>query len=293
MKTTPGREFLKAFINLRDKEPYCVANAVEKYLKRRKHKVESSYLLGGSLVHQFFQSGKLILINPDRIKKDATMLLGKGVCFDTGGYNLKHGMDGMFFDKNGALLAIAAALDNGVPAAVFFVDNMIHCDAPVQGEILKEPITGKHVLIDDTDAEGRIGLASLLADYTRSVKGVITIATLTGAAVNFTGERTYGLVHSNRHEDLMSVLKAKLELWPAPTHKDYDDAVLTKVKGADVRSCGKFKGAGSSTAFSFLKHFNHGKHHIHLDMAAMMNDKDGNGLVWGLPEVKYLLGLMR
>lgn len=307
MKKTRGENFLKKFINLREKNPLVVVEAIETWL--RSHRIDyyngssnwAHTFLGGGLLGDFFGNNSHILcINPG---KTETCIIGKGVCFDSGGYDLKTKMSDMFYDKNGALLSIAAAIDNNTSCIVFFVNNMITYDSPVAGQILFDKYSGLNILIDDTDAEGRIGLAHCIgiARYL-GYKRILTIATLTGSAVQITGERTYAMVHSNHRDDLSKVLDRSMyledpnthecfpiQLWPAPFHEEYDKSIDTKIIGADVRSCGEFKGAGSSTAFSFLKRFSKDSHHIHLDIAGMMLDKHKNGLIFGLSEVAYLL----
>ncbi len=296
MKTkSAGTKFLEKFINLREKNPHVVADAVVQYLEKElgpDRRVFKTLADEGSLLRQFFGDEAYIVhifnIEPEADKN--VILLGKGVCYDSGGYDLKNDMKGMHYDKNGALLAIAAALDFGVEAKVFFVNNLIRNDAVVCGDILLEPNTGIKVLIDDTDAEGRIGLAYLLGE-TQHYKQAITMATLTGAAVGVTGERTYALVHSTEPANYVHFMHLALEgkqFWPAPFHKEYDKSVTSKIIGANIHSCPTFKYAGSSTAFSFLKKFRP-KGFIHLDIAAMMVDKNGNGLVWGLNEVNTLI----
>lgn len=296
-KLTLGQKFQKQFINLRETNPYYVANSIFEWLK--KNDVSVKWSSDGSnctgLLKDFFGHSIILEINPGKTKK---VIIGKGVCFDTGGYDVKADMKDMFYDKNGAILAIAAALDNECSALVFFVSNFIN-DRVVSGQILKDRFTGLRVLIDDTDAEGRIGLAhciGLAKEY--EYESILTIATLTGHAHYVTGDRTYAMVHSNDIYDLSSVMETviyreyTLKLWPAPFHKEYDKAIDTKIIGADVRSCGVFKGAGTSTAFSFLKRFSKETPHIHLDTAAMMLDKNKNGYCWGIEEVTYLLRLL-
>lgn len=297
MKKTKGNNFLKKFINLREKDPFIVYGAIKTWLDSHRIRHEGDYCHDRGLLKDFFGiNSHIIHINPGETD---TCIIGKAVCFDSGGYDIKTKMSDMFYDKNGGLLSIAAAIDNKTSCIVFIVNNMIQYTAPVAGDILTDEFTGLRVLIDDTDAEGRIGLAHCigLAKQLGYIK-LLTIATLTGSAVQATGERTYALVHSNKTRDLSDILcdvtnKTGLELWPAPFHKDYDKAIDTKIIGADVRSCGEFKGAGSSTAFSFLKRFSKESRHIHLDIAAMMLDKNKNGLIWGLEEVKYLLELIK
>lgn len=301
---TLGTKFLKKFIDMREKNPSVVTDAILDFLD--KHKVSyEKFEADKGLLPDFFGQNYIIHINPMAKYLQAPLLVGKGVCFDTGGYNIKTGsyMKGMHYDKTGAILAIAAAIDHKVSAAVFFVNNMIDYRAPVEGDILTETGTGLKVLIDNTDAEGRIGLAHLLATIGYKYDSAITIATLTGAAIVALGERTYAAVHSYYPDNTIksTTLKSKLlhaaiidgaEFWPLPEHAKYDKAINTKVKGADVRNCGDFKGAGSQTAFSFLKRFTK-KPLLHLDIAGMDTDANGNGNIWGLKEVGMLLKILK
>lgn len=298
-KLTLGKKFYKKFADLRESAPNVILNKVEAYLKKIKVDYEytytSSYLKDNryKLIADYFRYGYILTVNPT--SETPVELIGKGVCFDTGGYSLKPAasMPGMYFDKTGAILAIATAIDTGVRARVFFVFNDLGI---LPGSIVKEQNTGKRIYIDNTDAEGRIGLADLLSSSTS--KKIITIATLTGAAIQAMGERTYALIHSNNKDYLIetastAIVDTNIKLWPMPGHEDYDKAVLSKIKGADITNCANYKGAGSQTAFSFLKHFiKEDQELIHLDMAAVDADEDGNNALWGVDEVKYLINLM-
>ncbi len=290
-----GLKFQKKFINKRSREVVRFTNEVVDYLQNIE--VPCKYEPVTGLISDFFRSSvKILHINPSASGK---CIIGKGVMFDTGGYDLKHDMSDMFYDKNGAILAIATAIDTDSPCLVFFVENLIGGTHVVSGEILKDGFSGKRILIDDTDAEGRIGLAHCIGIATKlyDYSSILTVATLTGSAHNYTGDRTYALVHSTDQNDLPKILKdsidLELDLTVARSHPAYDKAVKTKVIGANVRSCGGFKGAGSQTAFSFLKEFSEGTHHIHADIAANMLDKNKNGYVWGIKEMIYLLGELK
>jgi leucyl aminopeptidase len=293
-KKSEGTKFLEKFINWREKDPSSWRIEVEEYLKKLGVIVESKRACPRSLLISFFGYEAYILHLKHSKKLTKNLLIGKGVCYDTGGYNLKTHMTNMHFDRNGALLAIAAGIDTKTDVAVFFVSNMLRDNSPVDGDILLEPFTNKKILISNTDAEGRIGLADLLGRFNKQYKDVLTIATLTGAAVGVTGERTMALVHSNKPSDYAKLMQLALsgnEIWPAPFHKDYDASIITKVKGADIDHCGNYRYAGSSTAFSFLKHFWKG-HQLHLDIAAMDSDKNNNGYIWGIKEVTNLLKVL-
>lgn len=120
-------------------------------------------------------------------KEKDVCLLGKGVLYDSGGYNIKtKGMEDMYIDKFGALTALTIAKTLKLPVRVFFVVNLITDTSIVPGTILTS-ITKKKVRVVDTDAEGRIGLAHLI-ESSREYKKLITFATLTGHSVWNVGE---------------------------------------------------------------------------------------------------------
>lgn len=301
LRRSIGTKFLESMIDVRVSNPHVFVDLVIDTIK----KLSSKFIIDKdicqtrttSLSKQFFGDFNTVelLVVPKKNKYSGTCIVGKGVCYDTGGLNLKLRQNGdMFFDRNGALLSIASSLDHGVVSNTYFTFNKIGSNTILPGTIISKD---KHkILIDDTDAEGRILLADGLLNLqsNKNINKIITIATLTGSAVSMTGERTFAMVHSNQHKidypKLLNNTLKGMEYWIAPAHKDYEHAHDTKIKGATACNSGNYRGAGSSTAFSFLKRFTT-KHLLHLDIAAMMTTKDGNGLVWGLKEVKSLLDL--
>jgi leucyl aminopeptidase len=286
-----GLKFYKKFINKREGDWNRLTNDILYYLSKNNINHSIEIFDKDSLSSQFFSSGCWLTINPNS-QKDIS-LIGKGVCFDTGGWSQKtpHAMSCMHYDKTGALLSIATAINLNCKSRTFFTTN-IHTVFP--DTILNEPNTKKRIVIENTDAEGRIGLADLLA--TETCSKIITMATLTGSAIQITGYNTYAMVHSTnpvKHYPLIlnKSLKNELKLWVSPLHKNYDNSINTKIKGANITNdpCLPRGGAGSSLAFSFLKSFIKQKQTlIHVDMAAMDVDIDGNGVCWGLNEIKYL-----
>jgi leucyl aminopeptidase len=120
-----------------------------------------------------------------------TVLVGKGITFDSGGYNLKPSafMKGMKFDMSGAsimistVLALAKAKAKANVAAVgMFTDNRIGGQATLPESIIKS-MNGLTVQIDNTDAEGRLVLADGLTYGVKELKAdrLIEASTLTGA----------------------------------------------------------------------------------------------------------------
>jgi leucyl aminopeptidase len=123
-------------------------------------------------------------------KKEKTkriVLIGKGVVFDTGGVNIKIGMDNMHYDMSGAAtiisiikLAAEKNLQVEIVALFPFVDNAISSRATRPHSILTM-FDGKTVEITDTDAEGRVILADAVCFSERHLKPdcTVTVATLT------------------------------------------------------------------------------------------------------------------
>ncbi|CDJ50997.1 cytosol aminopeptidase, putative [Eimeria brunetti] len=138
-------------------------------------------------------------------KPKRIVFVGKGLCFDSGGYNVKRAetsIELMKFDMGGAaaVLGAAAAVAGLSPAAVEVhflaaaAENMISSRAYRPGDILRAS-NGKTVEVGNTDAEGRLALADALVFAERLAPDfVVDVATLTGACVVALGEAYAGLV---------------------------------------------------------------------------------------------------
>ena len=242
---------------------------------------------------------RVLAINASKLTSAPSILIGKGLTFDSGGIQSKGDhMDGMFFDKLGACLVVSYCIMNReVPGIIFLTNNLVSETSYIPGEIIPA-YNGKKVLISHTDAEGRLGLADCIAYAEKMNKKAekISIATLTGAASSFTSDNTYALLHSYRDDIKIRAIersqgslsgKDDIGLWPAPRHKSYKSALKTKVKGADIQSCASgLNGGGSMSAYEFLATFS--KKLTHLDIAAM-GVKDDQATGWGLEEVQFVL----
>jgi len=291
MSKTIGQKFYETFLN---KKLLCepLLSEILAWLPHTLKVSVTKFAERDSLSKQFFKNGYFLTIN----QTTKPIIIGKGVCFDSGGYNIKNGSNGihnMWYDKTGALLAIAAALDLKAPCQVFLTDNLLDF---LPGQVIIEPITKHKVYIKDTDAEGRIGLADCLAQSLLNHKKALTIATLTGAVSVAMGKQTFALVHSNKPAYLAKVVKAKyekkLKLWPMPSDDVYDQSMKSKIRGADLDNLNdSLGGGGSQKAFAFLKNFFRGDL-IHVDIASMVYDSNGNGVEWGLNEMKFLYTLL-
>ena len=216
--------------------------------------------------------------------------VGKGVCFDTGGYSLKPArfMEDMTYDMAGSAtvvglmksLALRKAKINAV-GVVGLVENMVSGNAQRPGDIVKS-YSGKTIEILNTDAEGRLVLADALTYTEKKFKPqfIIDLATLTGAIIVCLGSEYAGLF-SNDDKLSKQIFNAgdKVEekVWRMPLHKNYDK--LMNSKNADVQNINYVGGAGSTTAAQFLQRFILNKTPwAHLDIAGMAFSKYGGAL---------------
>ena len=216
--------------------------------------------------------------------------VGKGVCFDTGGYSLKPAkfMEDMTYDMAGSAtvvglmknFALRKAKINAV-GVVGLVENMVSGNAQRPGDIVKS-YSGKTIEILNTDAEGRLVLADALT-YTEKKfkpKFIIDLATLTGAIIVCLGSEYAGLF-SNDDNLSKQIFNAgenvDEKVWRMPLHKNYDK--LMNSKNADVQNINYVGGAGSTTAAQFLQRFILNKTPwAHLDIAGMAFSKYGGAL---------------
>ncbi len=192
-------------------------------------------------------------------------LVGKGVCFDSGGLDLKpaSGMRLMKKDMGGAAQALGLAqwimstqrpvrLRVLIPA----VENAVSGNALRPGDVLRSR-QGLTVEIDNTDAEGRLILADALADAVEQHPDVVfDFATLTGAARVAVGTE---IAACFSHDDALAagLVKAAQQvndpIWRLPLHAPYRDLLDSKV--ADIANASSGGYAGAITAALFLQEF--------------------------------------
>ena len=228
--------------------------------------------------------------NGAKNKSNPLAFVGKGVCFDTGGYSLKPAkfMEDMTYDMAGSAtvvglmknLAIRKAKINAV-GVVGLVENMVSGNAQRPGDIVKS-YSGKTIEVLNTDAEGRLVLADALTFTEKKFKPkfMVDLATLTGAIIVSLGSEYAGLF-SNDDKLSKQLLEAgdKVEekLWRMPLHKNFDK--LIDSKNADMQNINYVGGAGSTTAAQFLQRFILNKTPwAHLDIAGMAFSKYGGAL---------------
>jgi leucyl aminopeptidase len=260
------------------------------YDKKKLKKLGMNALLGvgqGSI-----RGSYLVTIEWNGAKNNSKPLafIGKGVCFDTGGYSLKPAkfMEDMTYDMAGSAtvvglmknLAIRKSKINAV-GVVGLVENMISGNAQRPGDIVKS-YSGQTIEVLNTDAEGRLVLADALTFTEKKYKPkfIIDLATLTGAIIVSLGSEYAGLF-SNDDKLSKQLLEAgdKVDekLWRMPLHENYDK--LINSKNADMQNINYNGGAGSTTAAQFLQRFILNKTPwAHLDIAGMAFSKYGGAL---------------
>ena len=216
--------------------------------------------------------------------------VGKGVCFDTGGYSLKPAkfMEDMTYDMAGSAtvvglmktLALRKSKINAV-GVVGLVENMVSGNAQRPGDIVKS-YSGKTIEVLNTDAEGRLVLADALTFTEKKFKPqfIVDLATLTGAIIVSLGSEYAGLFSNNDKlsKQLIDAGESVEEkLWRMPLNENFDK--LINSKNADMQNINYVGGAGSTTAAQFLQRFIINKTPwAHLDIAGMAFSKYGGAL---------------
>lgn len=207
--------------------------------------------------------------------KENTMVVGKGVTYDTGGLNLKTEMGDMKCDMAGAAAAlglIVAAkgvkLNKNITVIIPTTENAISSTSYKQGDVYTSYL-GKTIEIDNTDAEGRLILADALAWGNKEYKPtcIIDIATLTGGVVVAFAEEVTGLMSNNEafSKKIQEASERTFErVWPLPLYDEFKDLLKSDI--ADIKNCGN-KGASSIKGGIFLKEFIGETPWVHLDIA--------------------------
>jgi leucyl aminopeptidase len=204
-------------------------------------------------------------------------LVGKGVCFDTGGYDLKpaSGMATMKKDMGGAAVALAVAgmvmgakLKLRLRVLIPAVENSVSGTAYRPSDVFKSR-KGLTVEIGNTDAEGRLVLADALADADDEAPALLVdFATLTGAARVATGMELPPFFTDDetlaadlmRHADITGD-----PLWRLPLWRGYEPTLASAV--ADLTNNPSYGYAGAITAALFLGRFvEKAQSWVHLDI---------------------------
>jgi leucyl aminopeptidase len=212
-------------------------------------------------------------------------LVGKGICFDTGGVNVKPAkyMNGMHEDMQGSAVALGTLLalsrssaEHPVDCWLALAENHIGSRAYKPNDVVTA-CNGTTIEVKHTDAEGRMVLADTLALASRGKPhALIDYATLTGACVYSLSSR-YSGVFSNRESLTGTLIEAGRDsgerVWPFPIDKDFDESLRSEI--ADTLQCTLEGEADHILAARFLNRFVDGDiHWVHVDLAAS-NRKGG------------------
>jgi leucyl aminopeptidase len=232
--------------------------------------------------------GRMVVLRhvPRGGSKETLALVGKGITFDSGGISLKPG-DKMW-EMKGDMAGAAAVLfamraigkirpDVKVVGVLCCAENLPDANAQRPGDIFTAK-NGKSVMVDNTDAEGRLVLIDgLTRAGEEGATHVVDIATLTGAVVRALGPSVAGVMGTDR--DLVRRIERSGEnhgepFWELPLVEEYREALRTPY--ADVNNIAAGGLAGAITAGLFLREFvPPGAAWAHLDIAGpMFKDKE-------------------
>ena len=227
--------------------------------------------------------------SPSKKGSKKIAIVGKGLCFDTGGYNVKTGdfMHGMHQDMTGSAVALSLfqvlvtmKVPYEVHAYLALAENLIAFDAYRPNDVVVAS-NGLSIEVENTDAEGRMCLADALAIASSDKPDLILdYATLTGSVVRALDTRRSG-AYSNDPALSMAAVRAGdrsgERVWNFPIGEDYSEFI--KSDFADVRQASTTKCADHIYAATFLSRFvEKGVRWVHIDLAASGN-AGGLGLV--------------
>ena len=259
-KYTPGLSIKVRNIKQLEKEGFMGHVTVGKGSSHEPHMITLSYdgtkFAAGKSAGKF--AGK-----KGRTSRDHLVIVCKGLTFDTGGLCLKpaKSMPEMISDMSGAATALAAIqaiatlkLPVKVSAVCCLAENAIGNKSVLPGDIFKAK-NGKTVMVDNTDAEGRLVLSDGLAEAGLiGATHIVDLATLTGAMVRALGYAVTGFF-SNDDDLALKVINCGEacceKFWSMPLEEEYADAL--KDKFADLKNTGS--DAGAISAALFLQEF--------------------------------------
>lgn len=212
------------------------------------------------------------------------VLVGKGVCYDSGGLSLKDaaGMETMKDDMTGAAIVLAtlvAAAQVEAPVRITglmgLVENMPDGNSYKPGDVLHSR-SGKTVEVLNTDAEGRLVLSDLLHWATEmGADHIVDLATLTGAALIALGDGVNAVMGTDQKlvDRLIQAGGGTGEhIWQLPLVEEYRD--LLKSPLADLKNITGIRWGGTITAGLFLREFVGNASWAHVDLAACWSSKE-------------------
>ncbi|MEW7869607.1 leucyl aminopeptidase family protein [Staphylococcus warneri] len=206
------------------------------------------------------------------------VLVGKGITYDSGGYNIKSktGMQTMKFDMCGAANVVAMievarqlALPINIIGIIASAENMIN-DKAMKPDDVYTALSGETVEVLNTDAEGRLVLGDAVAYATQFQPQVILdFATLTGAAIVALGEDKAAAFESNAREQLNTILTISKTVDEQVFELPITNTERQLIKNSDVADLvNHTNGQGKALfAASFISHFSGSVPHLHFDIA--------------------------
>ncbi|NGX55999.1 MAG: Cytosol aminopeptidase [Candidatus Anoxychlamydiales bacterium] len=213
----------------------------------------------------------------DPSSKDSSVIIGKGITYDTGGLSLKPStsMDTMKSDMSGGASILGSIyaiiklnLKVNVTAIVPATENAIGPKSYKPGDVYVSACN-RSVEVKNTDAEGRLILAEALSYASHKIKPnrVIDLASLTGACVVALGEEISALFSNDRtlaKQLIKASNKTGDHLWRLPLFPEYKKLLKSEI--ADISNVGG-RGAGTITAALFLQEFVDKVSWAHIDIA--------------------------
>ena len=235
---------------------------------------------------------KLIVMRYNGGEGVAKGVIGKGLCYDSGGLHLKPGagMDAMKGDMAGSAAVIGAMcsiamnkLPKNVVTVVAACENLIDGKGYRNGDIV-HTMSGKSVYVASTDAEGRLTLADAITYMVRkeNVDSIIELATLTGSCAGFFSNVCCGVLTTD--DALFEQLNSKSfisgeKYARLPVYDEYREFIKSDI--ADLYNSST-NGAGGICAGLFLDEFKEDKPFIHMDAAGVtFNKTKKDGLAAG------------
>ncbi len=218
-------------------------------------------------------------------KGKKVFLVGKGICYDTGGVNLKPAnyMYGMHEDMQGSAVALGTLLaltkmnfNRPVECWMALAMNHIGPKAYKPNDVITAS-DGTTIEIIHTDAEGRMVLSDTLALASKEKPSLILdFATLTGGCMYSIGT-SYSGVFTNKKEWHADLIKAGEDsgerVWPFPLDEDFDEMIKSDI--ADVKQCSQESGVDHILASRFLQRFvKNDTPWVHMDLSSS-NKKGG------------------
>ncbi len=211
-------------------------------------------------------------------KEKPVVLVGKGIMFDSGGYNIKprNHIETMHQDMAGAAVVLGIfkllkkfGIKRNVVGVIPIAENMINEKAYRPSDIITM-YSGQTVEVTNTDAEGRMILADGVTYATElNPDCIITVATLTGAVKVALADRYAGVVGNDlklRNELYVAGRQVDDLVWPLPMHRDFRKKLDSKIADMTNGDVGTASWAGSQKGAAFIERFVKKNKWCHLDI---------------------------